>query len=74
MMTLTIERAAELVEEAFVVMGVGLGRRDRRGDLLGDGRRDGREGLPAVLVVAVALLVVLAAERVADLVEEGHVS
>ena len=74
MMTLTIERAAELVEEAFVVMGVGLGRRDRRGDLLGDGRRDGRERFPAVLVVAVALLVVLAAERVADLVEEGHVS
>ena len=64
--------AAELVEEAFVVMGVGFGRRDRRGDLLGDGRRDGRERLAAVLVVAVALLAVLAAERVADLVEEGH--
>ena len=71
-MALTTERAAELVEEAFVVMGMRLGRRDRRGDLLGDGRRDGREGLPAVLVVAVALLVVLAAERIADLVEEGH--
>ncbi|KAL1719599.1 hypothetical protein EV715DRAFT_251197, partial [Schizophyllum commune] len=71
-MTLTTERAAELVEEAFVVMGVGLGRRDRRGDLLGDGWRHGRERFPAVLVVAAALLVVLAAERVADLVEEGH--
>ena len=71
-MTLTTERAAELVEEAFVVMGVGFGRRDRRGDLFGDGWRDGSEGLPAVLVVAVALLAVLAAERVADLVEEGH--
>ncbi|KAL1757929.1 hypothetical protein FB107DRAFT_259347, partial [Schizophyllum commune] len=72
MMTLTTERAAKLVEEAFLMMGVGLGRRDRRGNLFGDGWRDGRERFPAVLVVAVALLVVLAAERVADLVEEGH--
>ena len=71
-MTLTTERAADLVEEAFVVMGVGLDRRNGWGDLLGDGWRDGRERLAAVLVVAAALLVVLAAERVADLVEEGH--
>ncbi|KAL1665814.1 hypothetical protein GGF50DRAFT_100076 [Schizophyllum commune] len=67
---LATEGTAELVEEAFVVVGVGLGGWDGWRGLLGDGRRDGCEGLPAVLVVAVALLVVLAAKRIADLVEE----
>ncbi|KAL1693716.1 hypothetical protein GGG16DRAFT_88385 [Schizophyllum commune] len=67
---LATEGTAELVEEAFVVVGVGLSGWDGWRGLLGDGRRDGCEGLPAVLIVAVALLVVLAAKRVADLVEE----